>query len=397
MREGWEIKTLGEIASVQYGFTGKASIEGVFRYVRITDIGDNGRLIMSDKKYLDFSKEAEVFTLEDGDLLMARTGATFAKVLLYEDFEPSVFASYLIRINFHEELINKLYWYFSKSEYYWDQAKALSSGAAQPHFNGAALKRLIFKYPKSLPEQKQIVKLLDQAFEAIDQVKANIEKNIANAKELFQSKLNEVFSRKGEGWEEKKLLEVITLKSGTTLSKSLEKTEGDIPYLKVSDMNIEGNEFEITTSTKFVNAEEVKLKNVLPKGTIIFPKRGGAIATNKKRITSIPICVDLNTMGAIPGSSIYSEYLHFYFRSFDLMDIANGTTIPQINNYSFDALKIAVPNKKAMQYELVETLENFRINLNAIQKLYSQKIEDLEELKKSILQKAFSGELTNPN
>lgn len=268
-----------------------------------------------------------------------------------------------------------------------------SAGAVFDSINKAQIGAIELPLPH-LAEQQQIVAILDEAFAAIDQAKANIEKNIANAKELFQSKLNEIFSQKGDGWEEKKLTDVIILKSGTTLNKSFEKQGGEIPYLKISDMNIEGNEFEITTSTKFVNSNDIKESNILPSGTIIFPKRGGAIATNKKRITTIPICVDLNTMGAIPVDGLIPEYLHFYFMSFDLLEIANGTTIPQINNYSFESLKISIPNDKKNQIQIIETLGAARQFIDDLVVGYSIKLNSLDELKKSILQKAFSGELT---
>ncbi len=207
--KGWEVKTLGEIADVEYGFTDKSTDEGDYRYVRITDIDNNGELVSTDKKYLKHSKEAEGFLIRDNDLLMARTGATFAKVLLYEDLEPSVFASYLIRINFKEKIENKLYWYFTKTKSYWDQANSLASGAAQPHFNGAAVKQVIFSYPKSSPEQQRIVAILDEAFAAIAKAKANAEQNLKNAKELFESYLQGVFENKGEDWEEKTLGDVM--------------------------------------------------------------------------------------------------------------------------------------------------------------------------------------------
>ena len=72
----------------------------------------------------------------------------------------------------------------------------------------------------SLSEQQQIVEKLDTAFDLIDRAKANIEKNIQNAKELFQSKLNQVFSEKGEGWEEIALYKVCTMKRGHNPPKS---------------------------------------------------------------------------------------------------------------------------------------------------------------------------------
>ncbi len=107
--EHWEEKELGKIASIEYGYTEKAQDKGCYRYIRITDINSDGNLESENKMFVDYSKEAEKFILKDGDLLMARTGATFAKVLLYRDIEKSIFASYLIRINFTENIVNKLY------------------------------------------------------------------------------------------------------------------------------------------------------------------------------------------------------------------------------------------------------------------------------------------------
>lgn len=142
--EDWKEKEIGEIADVEYGYTDKSTEEGNYRYIRITDIDKGGELILEEKKYIKYSKEAEGFLIRKNDLLMARTGATFAKVLLFNDDEPSVFASYLIRIRFKEKIENKLYWYFTKTKTYWEQANSLQSGAAQPHFNGAALKQVLF-------------------------------------------------------------------------------------------------------------------------------------------------------------------------------------------------------------------------------------------------------------
>ena len=155
--DGWQENSLAEIADVEYGYTDKSTDEGDYRYVRITDIDKNGELILDNKKYINHSKEAERFLIQDRDLLMARTGATFAKVLLFKGDEPSVFASYLIRIKFNESIVNALYWYFTKTRYYWEQANNLKSGAAQPHFNGAAVKKVVFIYPKSLSEQNKLI------------------------------------------------------------------------------------------------------------------------------------------------------------------------------------------------------------------------------------------------
>ncbi|MBI5219567.1 MAG: restriction endonuclease subunit S [Bacteroidia bacterium] len=252
-----------------------------------------------------------------------------------------------------------------------------------------------------LPEQQRIVSILNEIFTDIDQAKTNLQQNLNNAKELFQSELNNIFSNpalskaegKGDGWVEKKLVEVCTLKSGTTISEKLEKESGDTAYLKVADMNFEGNEDRVSTSSRFVNKNEINEKNIFPIGTIIFPKRGGAIATNKKRITDIPICADLNIMGAIALPNMYSEFLFFYFKKFNLIDIANGTTIPQINNYSFEPLIISFPKSLEEQKKIVHQLDTLQTETKKLEEKYQQKLTALEELKQSILQKTFNGEL----
>ncbi len=191
--EGWEEKKLGEIADVEYGYTDKSTDIGNYRYVRITDIDKNGELILEDKKYIKYSKEAEAFLIQNNDLLMARTGATFAKVLLFKSNEPSVFASYLIRIKFKEKIENALYWYFTKTKNYWEQANNLQSGAAQPHFNGAAVKQVVFPFPKSINEQKFLIEKFEDISTETKKLEAIYQQKIQDLEELKKSVLGKAF------------------------------------------------------------------------------------------------------------------------------------------------------------------------------------------------------------
>jgi type I restriction enzyme S subunit len=192
--DSWEEKSIGEIADIEYGFTDKANDTGDYRYIRITDIDKSGNLAKHNKVFINSSEEAKKFVLKDGDLLMARTGATYAKVLLYENLEKSVFASYLIRINFKRDIVNKLYWYFSKSRIYWEQANKLSSGAAQPQFNGGALKQLVFYFPKSLEEQKHIAAKLDALSTEVKKLETIYQQKLADLEELRKSVLHKAFN-----------------------------------------------------------------------------------------------------------------------------------------------------------------------------------------------------------
>ena len=157
-----EWKTLGEIAEFKYGFTDKAKDKGNVRFVRITDINEYGKLRDNDYKYIDLTAENEEYILSKGDLLMARTGATFGKAMLFNENYPAVYASFLIRIRFIGEIIlPDYYWHFSQSSLYWNQAYELVGGGAQPQFNANALKAVKIPIPP-LSEQESIVSILDK-------------------------------------------------------------------------------------------------------------------------------------------------------------------------------------------------------------------------------------------
>lgn len=192
-----------------------------------------------------------------------------------------------------------------------------------------------------------------------------------------------------EGWEIKKLGDVCVFKSGTTISTSLEREIGDVLYVKVGDMNLPENEIEINTSSRFVNSNEIKAIQIIPEGAVIFPKRGGAIATNKKRKVIRPTIVDLNTMAIIPANKLDNEYFYYWFQMIDLNDISNGTTIPQINNYSFDNVHIAYPNSLPEQQRIVSILDEFFAAIAKAKANAEQNLKNAKELFESYLQGVF--------
>ena len=158
--------TLGEIAKFTYGFTDKAKDSGNARFIRITDINDDGLLNPDGAKYVDLSAENDKYKVKKGDLLMARTGATYGKTLFVSNDAPAIYASFLIKIELNNSLIlNRFYWHFSKSTLYWEQANSLVSKAGQPQFNSNALCKVKIQVP-SIAMQQRIVNVLDN-FDAI--------------------------------------------------------------------------------------------------------------------------------------------------------------------------------------------------------------------------------------
>ena len=144
----WPITEVGAIAKPQYGYTATAADDGDARFVRITDISGDGMLRPDGVKFVELDDNSRNYLLADGDLLVARTGATYGKTTLFAEDYPAVFASYLIRLRFENGVINpRYYWAFAQSDGYWEQAQSLVTGGGQPQFNGNALKKLKVPVP----------------------------------------------------------------------------------------------------------------------------------------------------------------------------------------------------------------------------------------------------------
>ena len=154
-------RTLGDIAKFVYGYTDKAKDTGDVRFIRITDINDDGCLDPSDAKYVDLTEESKKYLLKKGDLLLARTGATYGKTLFFDSDEPAVYASFLIKIVLDKTVIrNRYYWHFSKSSLYREQAEKYVSKGGHQQFNANAVSRVKVPVP-SLEVQDRIIGVLD--------------------------------------------------------------------------------------------------------------------------------------------------------------------------------------------------------------------------------------------
>lgn len=131
---------LGKLAKFTYGYTDVAKDVGDARFIRITDINEDGCLSSGNCKYITLNDESKKYLLKEGDLLLARTGATYGKTLYVPNNEPAVYASFLIKIDLDNSVIlNRYYWHFSKSNLYWKQADKYVSKAGQQQFNTNAV------------------------------------------------------------------------------------------------------------------------------------------------------------------------------------------------------------------------------------------------------------------
>lgn len=197
------------------------------------------------------------------------------------------------------------------------------------------------------------------------------------------------------GWSYVRLGSVLDVVSGGT-PVGIERTTGrDLPFYKVSDMNSDGNSHWMRQSKIWLSTDERDALGLtsFQKGTVIFPKRGGAILTNKKRQLSMESCFDLNTMGVVADiPSLSEEYLWFWFQALDLSEIYDGSNVPQINNKNVEPLAFPVCSLSE-QDQLTAILSQRLSQVEAIDTEITSALAKANALRQSILKQAFSGRL----
>lgn len=198
-----------------------------------------------------------------------------------------------------------------------------------------------------------------------------------------------------EGWVWTTLENLGFVKSGQT-PKGIEELldpAGTIPWFKVSSMNEPGNEIEMRASRWMFSEDGAKAAgfNLLPTGTIVFPKRGGAILTNKKRRLGRRAALDLNTMGFVPVA--IDSYVWAFFQGLDLRRIYDGSNIPQINYRDIADVPIAVPSGEEEATAISEIVSSSIEQTDRLESWCETELARSDALRRSILRDAFSGRL----
>lgn len=280
-----------------------------------------------------------------------------------------------------------------------DYIYTLARGTAQKNLDVPAFRSIKINYPKSLSEQHRIVAILDEAFAAIDRAKANAEQNLKNAKELFESYLQEVFnltisSSTKNGWKVIKLGEIAFVKSGGTPSRSKQEYwEGCIAWYSSGELNdIYTNEPE-----RFINELAIQNSNakLFPKGSLLIGMYDTAAL--KMSILDRDAAFNQAIAGVKPDSKMDLLFiLHtINAQKTELLNLRRGTRQKNLSLEKIKAIDISLPPIEEQKI-IVRKLDVLRTETQKLEAVYQQKIVDLDELKKSILQKAFSGELTAP-
>lgn len=266
------------------------------------------------------------------------------------------------------------------------------------HKNGSTIPHIYFKdYSQeqiavpNLETQQQIVAILDQAFATIDQAKTNAQKNLQNAKELFESSLQIIFTNKGKGWEEKSLEDICEI-SSKLIDPKLKEFQN---LIHIGAGNIESKKGTL------VDLKTAKEENLIS-GKFLFDKTMVLYSKIRPYLIKVVKCdfeglCSADIYPLVPLKNVMTkDFLYYLLITKDFTDYAikgsQRAGMPKVNRNHLFAYKLNLPPLKEQQ-TLVTKLDALQIETNKLEAIYTQKIADLDELKKSILQKAFAGEL----
>jgi type I restriction enzyme, S subunit len=405
MKAGWQVKALGDVCNFQRGLTYAKNDEVDVSnniVLRATNIDLKTNLLdFSELKYINEDVVvADNKKVKKGSLIICTASGSkshLGKVAYVDDDYGYAFGGFMGMVTPKNELLPKYLFHLMTSEAYKDYIGALSDGANINNLKFDDLKKFQIPFP-SIDEQQRIVVLLDQAFESIAKARANAEQNLQNARALFESHLQSLFTQRGEGWAEKELQDLVD--SNCSLSYGIvqpgEEFSNGLPIIRPTDL-----------TSKFITLDGLKL---------IDPK----LASSYKRTTLIGnelfVCVRGSTgiisiatielkganvtRGIVPvrfNPDLISQDFGYYllissYIQEQIKSKTYGTALMQINIGDLRKIITPFPNLKTQQ-SLVAKLNELSIETQRLETLYQHKIKLLDELKKSLLQQAFVGEL----
>jgi len=391
MKQGWEKKKLKDISYVIMGQSPSSTSynDKEIGYPLLNGAADYKGQIFNPKKYTN----APTRLAEKNDILLG-IRATIGNIAISDQTYCIGRGVAAIRVNEQKAHRNYIKNYLVSAL---DEIIGKSGGAIIKGIKKEDLTDMIIYLP-DVNEQKRIVTKLDECFEAIDKARANVEKNLNNAKELFQSQLNEIFSQKGDGWVEKRwgdLCQFVRGPFGGSLKKSMFKESGYVVYEQKHAIHDHFNQLRYFIDEEKFN--EMKRFEVKP-GDLIMSCSGVTLG----KVAIIPEGIQKGIINQAllkltPYDNILAEFLKYWIRSKIFQDIifkySGGAAIPNVPSAKIlKGIMVSIPNIN-IQKDIIREIELFESQTQSLKSNYQQELNALDELKKSILQKAFNGEL----
>lgn len=396
----WEEKTLGELCiSIDDGDwieSKNQSSEGI-RLVQTGNVG-NGFFKNKGEKAKFISEETfkklncmEIF---ENDCLVSRLPDPIGRACLIPKLSERMITAVdcaILKFNL-TKILPQYFVYYSLSNKYLSDVKSHSSGATRQRISRTNLATINIPIT-SIDEQQRIVEILDKAFEDIEQMKENVKQNLQNAKDLFESYLNNFITDTKMNYKTYTLKELTSLLGDGIHGTPKYDLSGD--YFFINGNNLNQGKIEIKQETKRVSKKEyLKHKKNLTDRTVLVSINGtiGNVAfyNNEPVILGKSACY-FNLL-----EKVDKEYIKQLIKSNYFIDYANHNasemTIKNVSLASMRAFPVPLPPIE-IQQEIAKKLNDLQEETKQLEQIYQQKIEQTEELKQSILQKAFNGEL----
>ncbi|MDD3917961.1 MAG: restriction endonuclease subunit S, partial [Synergistaceae bacterium] len=287
--------------------------------------------------------------------------------------------------NLHHEF---LYYYLSGNV---DTLRSLGTGATFKELSGGKLKEVEIPLPP-LPEQQRIVGILDEAFENIALATVKAETNLKNADALFESHLNDIFSKRGEGWVYQKVSDLANHSLGKMLDKA--KNRGEYkPYLR--NFNVRWFDFDLSDLLEMPFEPEETEKYTAEKGDVLICEGGypgrAAIWENEYPIY-FQKALHRVRFHKPEHNKWFVYFLFACFQNGTLREYFSGTGIQHFTGEALSRFVVPVPPTQQIQAEVAK-FDALAVETQRLACIYHRKLAALDELKKSLLHQAFTGQL----
>ena len=383
MRDGWRVAKLGDVCS----FEKEQAIHADLPYVGLENIeSGTGRFLGATNAV---SVKSATFRFSPTHLLYGRLRPYLNKVLLPE-FEGHC-STEIFPIRPSADVSREYLFHWLSMDATVKSIDATSTGARMPRANMNAVLNLEIPVPPQT-EQRRIVAILDEAFEGIATAKANAEKNLQNARELFDSRLRSLVSEQAEASDRKTLRE-IAMDFGRGKSKHRPRNDpklygGPYPFIQTGD--VRGSDHLITDFAQTYSDAGLAQSKLWPKGTLCITIAANIAETG---VLGFDACFPDSVIGVVVDerqtSSKYLEYMLQTVKA-ELKAKGKGSAQDNINLATFENERFPFPDL-ATQASIVGSLDALAAEIQRLEAIYANKLAALDELKQSILHQAFSG------
>ena len=386
MKAGWQIKTLAEVCQIK---PPKAEARRNLAETDLVSFVPMENLGIDQKTFLPtqtrpLAEVAGSYTyFADGDVLLAKITPCFenGKLGIATDLINGIgFGSSEYIVFRPDNSVNKewLYYFLSRDAFRVEGAARMSGAVGHKRVAKEFIETCSIPVPP-LPEQQRIVALLDAAFDDIATAKANAEKNLQNARALFESHLQSVFTERGEGWVETTLDKISTnLDNKRIPITKCDRKSGEYPYYGASGIVDYVADYIFDGDTLLVSEDGA---NLLARSTpIAFSVSGKYWVNNHAHILKF---ADMATQ----------RFVEFYLSNIRLDEYITGAAQPKLNQKALNSIPIPIPLDIDEQARIVASIETLQKESQRLESLYQQKLAALDALKKSLLHQAFSGVL----